>query len=55
MSTKNREMQAQAMRLHTFQTVHQLSKRRASAQTSKKKGANTVEWPHDRPAPEEVL
>ncbi|GAB7366251.1 hypothetical protein MBLNU230_g7809t1 [Neophaeotheca triangularis] len=42
-----------ADRLSTFQHPHQLSKRRASSQTKAKK-ANTVEWPHQRPAPEEL-
>ena len=54
---RNKEMQSYAARLNTFQIAHQLSKRRASAQTSssKKKGAgNAVEWPHERPSGEEV-
>ena len=51
----NNEMQSFAARYNTFTIPHQLSKRRASAQ-SKKKGAagNTVEWPHERPTPEDV-
>ncbi|EMD01174.1 hypothetical protein BAUCODRAFT_135901 [Baudoinia panamericana UAMH 10762] len=60
------EMQSFAARLATFQTPHQLSKRRASSQSSKKKGgngngnsnsnsnSNTVEWPHNEPAVEEL-
>lgn len=52
-----REMQSFASRLHTFQITHQLSKRRASTQSSKKKGAagSAVEWPHQRPAAEDVF
>ena len=53
---RNKEMQSFAARLNTFQIAHQLSKRRASSQASaKKKGAgNAIEWPHERPAGEEV-
>lgn len=48
-------MHSWASRLNTFQIAHQLSKRRASSQQSKKKGAgNTVEWPHEHPSAEEV-
>ena len=53
--TANLEMQSFAARLNTFQTAHQLSKRRASSQQSKKRGGgNAVEWPHERPGGEEV-
>ncbi|KAK4543259.1 hypothetical protein LTR36_005809 [Oleoguttula mirabilis] len=50
------DMQTFASRLATFQHPHQLSKRRASSQGSKRKngGGNTVEWPHERPAAEEL-
>ncbi|KAK5125957.1 hypothetical protein LTR85_011312 [Meristemomyces frigidus] len=52
------DMQTFASRLATFQHPHQLSKRRASSQGSKRKNAggqgNTVEWPHERPAAEEL-
>ena len=51
---RSKEMQCFASRLHTFQTAHQLSKRRASQQTKKKGGANVVEWPHDTPSGEDV-
>ena len=54
MSIGNTDMQTCAARLRTFETAHQLSKRRASSQASKKKGANTVEWPHARPTPQDV-
>ena len=51
-------MQTFAARLASFQHPHHLSKRRASSQSSgsKKKGATaqTVEWPHERPSPEDV-
>ncbi|KAI5240565.1 hypothetical protein E4T43_06039 [Aureobasidium subglaciale] len=39
-------------RLATFNTEHQLTKRRAS--TQKKKQASTVSWPHESPSGEEV-
>ncbi|CAD0107937.1 unnamed protein product [Aureobasidium uvarum] len=39
-------------RLATFNTEHQLTKRRASSQ--KKKQASTVSWPHESPSGEEV-
>ncbi|KAK3116650.1 hypothetical protein LTR53_002764 [Teratosphaeriaceae sp. CCFEE 6253] len=49
------DMQTQAARLATFQHAHQLSKRRASSTSSrKKKGDSTVEWPHEQPAMEEL-
>lgn len=48
------EMQTYAARLASFQTPHQLTKRRASSQTGRKKHGNTIEWPHTRPAIEEV-
>lgn len=54
---QNKEMQCFATRLDTFQIAHQLSKRRASAQTTstkKKGGANVVEWPHVTPKDEDV-
>lgn len=54
MPTGTIEMQTYAARLKTFEQAQQLNKRRASSQTSKKKGANVAEWPHDRPTPEEV-
>lgn len=41
-----------AARLATFNTEHQLTKRRASSQ--KKKQASTVSWPHESPSGEEV-
>jgi hypothetical protein len=47
------DMQSYSVRLDTFLLPHQLSKRRASAQTAKKK-TGTVEWPHTLPAPEQV-
>lgn len=47
------DMHSYSVRLDTFLLPHQLSKRRASAQTAKKK-AGTVEWPHKLPAPEQV-
>lgn len=50
----NPEMQTYAARLASFQTPHQLTKRRASSQTGRKKHGNTIEWPHSRPAMEEV-
>lgn len=39
-------------RLATFNTEHQLTKRRAS--TQKKKQASTASWPHESPSGEEV-
>ncbi|KAI5210071.1 hypothetical protein E4T39_00418 [Aureobasidium subglaciale] len=39
-------------RLATFNTEHQLTKRRAS--TQKKKQASTVSWPHESPSGEEL-
>jgi hypothetical protein len=52
---RSREMQCFATRLNTFQTQHQLNKRRASSQQTKKKGgANVVEWPHATPSGEDV-
>lgn len=53
MTTPSPDMRVFAARLATFETTHHLSKRRASAQ-SKAKKAGTVEWPHKRPAPEDV-
>jgi hypothetical protein len=40
-------------RLATFNTEHQLTKRRASNQ--KKKQPSAVSWPHESPSGEEVL
>jgi len=40
-------------RLATFNTEHQLTKRRASSQ--KKKQPSAVSWPHESPSGEEVL
>lgn len=48
------EMLTYAARLATFQQAHQLSKRRASSQSSKKKSEKAVEWPHESPTVEEV-
>lgn len=48
------EMQTFAARLTSFEEAKQLSKRRASSQSSKRKNVNTVEWPHERPSIEEV-
>ncbi|KAK5133570.1 hypothetical protein LTR08_007609 [Meristemomyces frigidus] len=48
------DMQTFAARLATFQQPHQLSKRRASGQSGKKKAVTTAEWPHERPQPEEL-
>jgi hypothetical protein len=39
-------------RLATFESVHQLAKRRAS--NAKKKTQTTVSWPHESPKPVEV-
>jgi hypothetical protein len=49
-------MQAFVARYNTFTTPHNLGKRRASAQGSKKKaaGAHVVEWPHERPSGDDV-
>lgn len=53
----NNEMHSFSARLNTFHIPHQLSKRRASSQSIKKKvggGGNTLEWPHERPSAEDV-
>ena len=55
MTTPNVEMQSFSARYNTFQITHHISKRRASSQSSKKKGAgNTIEWPHQSPPSEDV-
>ncbi|KAI5359377.1 hypothetical protein Slin14017_G102790 [Septoria linicola] len=41
-------------RLATFEQPQQLTKRRASSNTTKRKAGNTVEWPHANP-PKEAL
>lgn len=51
--TATNDMQTFAARLHSFQTPHQLAKRRASNQ-AKKKTVGIAEWPHEKPAPEDV-
>ncbi|WPG99995.1 Hypothetical protein R9X50_00281900 [Acrodontium crateriforme] len=50
----NEGMHTYAARLATFETPHQLSKRRASGQGTKKKGPTTAEWPHANPTPEDL-
>ncbi|EME46491.1 hypothetical protein DOTSEDRAFT_169130 [Dothistroma septosporum NZE10] len=50
MTLPAKEMHSYLARLETFQQLHQLSKRRASSQ-SRKKNANTVQWPHEHPDP----
>ena len=53
MTLPAKEMHSYLARLETFQQLHHLSKRRASSQ-SKKKNANTVQWPHEQPDPNYV-
>ena len=49
-----KEMQSYDTRLASFQKPHQLNKRRASSNATKKKKAGAAEWPHEKPRPEEV-
>ncbi|KXT14848.1 hypothetical protein AC579_4087 [Pseudocercospora musae] len=52
MGSPGNEMNSFAARLATFEQPHQLTKRRASSNSSKRKGGNTVEWPHEQPSKE---
>ncbi|KAF7188455.1 Protein bir1 [Pseudocercospora fuligena] len=53
MSSPGKEMNSFVARLATFEQPHQLTKRRrASSNSSKRKGGNTVEWPHEQPSKE---
>ncbi|KAI5211327.1 hypothetical protein AUEXF2481DRAFT_76499 [Aureobasidium subglaciale EXF-2481] len=51
-SSLDMSMLTYSARLATFNTEHQLTKRRAS--TQKKKQASTVSWPHESPSGEEL-
>ncbi|KXS99266.1 hypothetical protein AC578_6179 [Pseudocercospora eumusae] len=52
MSSPGKEMNSIVARLATFEQPRQLTKRRASSNSSRRKGGNTVEWPHAKPSKE---
>lgn len=50
MAAPMQKMNSFMARLATFEEVHQLTKRRASSNASKRKGGNTAQWPHTNPS-----